>query len=130
MPKHPFLQQSQALKRTHRQTTWLLCVFLLLAIVIDMLQGAHMVLARNIAAGALIAYVMQWLFARVSYRYNRESKAMMTQMYVGMLLRWLVGLAGFALSFMLIKPLLAWAVFVGFVVMQLGISICYARLNR
>lgn len=122
--------QRHPLKKTDQFNRWLLFIIIMIGMVIDMMIDANLAVARGVFAGALIAYGMQWVFAKLSYRHLRVSgKQMMANMYLGMLVRWVLGIVGFLLTFVLIKPMPV-AVFVGFLSMQAVIFLSLYRLGK
>ncbi|MDO4249899.1 MAG: ATP synthase subunit I [Moraxella sp.] len=114
---------SQAVILASRYWRWSLLILIVLALGIDGILGLQGFFAKGLSVGALLSFAMQWIFTYMSYRHARpQAKQAMAAMYAGMLARWGVGIFGFVLIFVLIKSVYAWAVFLGFILMQISIT--------
>ena len=122
MSHPPTLPHSRIIAPASRVWRWVLFGLVLAAILLDKLLSWQGIFAKSLCAGALLGYIMQWIFARLSYRHLRPKAAQATSdMYMAMMARWGVGIVGFILIFLLIKPIMGWAVFLGWGLMQLVI---------
>lgn len=82
---------------------------------------ANFGLGKGLVFGALVAFLMQWVFTKISFWHARpHPKQMMTDMYLAMLARFLVGVTGFLLAFAWLK-LSGLGVVLGFLLMQSAI---------
>lgn len=104
-----------------RRQSWAVLGLILASVVIDWLCQAQGVIAKSTALGASLAYVAQSAFTYVAYRTvgARFRQVIMLNMYLGQMLKWLLTLVGFALIFMMLKPISALAVMLGYVLMQI-----------
>lgn len=121
-------QRRQALRHAQKTQRWGLFVLALLAVV-----GAKVLaqpsLAKGLIWGAMVAFVMQWLFATISFwRIRPHPKQMMNDMYLAMLARFGAGVVGFLLAFMWLK-LHGLGVVIGFLLMQAWIVVSLAKVR-
>lgn len=128
MSYHAHDQRRQALHHAQKAQRWGLFVLALLAVV-----GAKVLaqpsLAKGLIWGAMVAFVMQWLFATISFwRVRPHPKQMMNDMYFAMLARFGVGVVGFAIAFMWLK-LNGLGVVIGFFVMWVWIVLTLAKVR-
>lgn len=112
-----------------KKQRWLLFVVIILAILIDVLISGKLVVAKSASLGAVIAYAMQFVFTAVSYRRDERLigkhryNALMSDMYLAVIAKWLFAIVCFVLVFVFVKPMHFLAFFVGLIVMQLLIMI-------
>lgn len=114
--------------RKFHQPFWLLAIAII-ALGVDKylhIEG----LALGVSMGAGLNYVMHWLFIWISYRKTQLGRAMIQQMGLALLLKWLTALIGFALIFAILPVVPPFAVLLGFIIMQLAIMVNLWRLGR
>ena len=87
-----------------------LCLFLL---------AIDKVVAYSVLGGGLIAIVPQAYFAVLAFRWRgaRTSRAIANSSYAGLVGKFLLSVAGFALVFAVVRPIDGPAVFVGYLAM-------------
>lgn len=118
--------QVDKITRAVKGELWVLFIVIIGAIGIDNVglsaNGAELVMAKNLAAGALLNFVTQATFAWFAFKRSgyQARQSIVRQMYRGQMLKWAVTLIGFTAIFMTIRPLSAPAVFLGFIVMQVS----------
>ncbi|MDO5769608.1 MAG: ATP synthase subunit I [Psychrobacter sp.] len=118
--------QVDKITRAVKGELWVLFIVIIGAIGIDKVglsaNGAELVMAKNLAAGALLNFVAQATFAWCVFKRSgyQARQSIVRQMYRGQMLKWAVTLIGFTVIFMTIRPLSAPAVFLGFIVMQVS----------
>ena len=111
-----------------RRQIWVVCVVILISM---LLVGMTSNITKGLASGLVIAYFAQSFFTFVAYHKTgiRARKQVVLYMYLGQMLKWLVTLIGFALVFIMIKPINALAVFVGYGLLQFSYIITIWRLK-
>lgn len=84
------------------------------------LNDIRWLIAKGFVAGAFLAFIGQALFTYLSYRTVgvRYAKQIMLNTYIGLMVKWLVGILGFALIFLKLVPISVPSVFFGFILMQ------------
>lgn len=83
------------------------------------LWAFDMVVAWSVLSGGLIAIVPQAYFATLAFRWRgaRSALAMARSSYAGVLGKFLLSIAGFALVFAVVRPIDGPAVFTGYLAM-------------
>lgn len=124
---------------------WLFFLMIVLAIGVDMILGYQQRLARGVALGAGLSFVVQSVFTYLSYyglsyhRHHihqgrlidtRSGSQMLSDMTLALIAKWVVAGVGFVVIFNLPYPMLVSAVFVGFVLMQGLIALLLAKVKQ
>lgn len=118
-------KRRQAVLRAQKSQRWGLLALAVVGVIVAKLVALS--LGKGLVFGALVAFLMQWVFTVVSFWHTRpHPKQMMNDMYLAMLARFLVGVVGFLVAFAVLK-LNGAGVVVGFLIMQ---SIIVATLYK
>jgi ATP synthase protein I len=88
--------------------------------------------AYSLLIGGLISGVPGTLFARKVFRYRgaRSTELIVRELYTGEALKLVLTGAGFALSFIYVKPLNVMALFSGFVLVHITGLLVFVRMSR
>ncbi len=108
-----------------KRQAWILFILIVMISLLDVIWlHSQLVIAKSFAIGASLSFVNQAVFASFVFRHSgyRARRHIVSQMYRGQTIKWLLTVVGFALIFITIKPLLAPALFIGFIIMQLSHS--------
>lgn len=108
-----------------KRQAWILFILIVMISLLDVIWlHSQLVIAKSFAIGASLSFVNQAVFASFVFRHSgyRARRHIVSQMYRGQTIKWLLTVLGFALIFITIKPLLAPALFIGFIIMQLSHS--------
>ncbi|TXD96189.1 hypothetical protein ES754_11165 [Psychrobacter frigidicola] len=108
-----------------KRQAWVLFVLIVIAILLDIVWlHSQLTVAKSAAIGALLSFVTQAVFAGFIFRHTgyRARLHIVSQLYRGQMAKWLLTVLGFALIFITVKPLVAPALFIGFIVMQISNS--------
>lgn len=118
-------KRRQAVLKAQKSQRWGLLALAVAGVIVAKLVALS--LGKGLVFGALVAFLMQWVFTVVSFWHTRpHPKQMMNDMYLAMLARFLVGVVGFLVAFAVLK-LNGAGVVVGFLIMQ---SIIVATLYK
>lgn len=118
-------KRRQAVLKAQKSQRWGLLALAVVGVIVAKLVALS--LGKGLVFGALVAFLMQWVFTVVSFWHTRpHPKQMMNDMYLAMLARFLVGVVGFLVAFAVLK-LNGAGVVVGFLIMQ---SIIVATLYK
>lgn len=118
-------KRRQAVLKAQKSQRWGLLALAVVGVIVAKLVALP--LGKGLVFGALVAFLMQWVFTVVSFWHTRpHPKQMMNDMYLAMLARFLVGVVGFLVAFAVLK-LNGAGVVVGFLIMQ---SIIVATLYK
>ena len=115
-----------------KRQAWVLFILIVIASMLDIFWlHSELVVAKSSAIGALLSFATQAVFAgfifwRTGYRARRH---IVSQLYRGQMVKWLLTVLGFALIFIMVQPLSAPALFVGFIVMQLSHSLMLSYIR-
>lgn len=131
---------SKPAKRTQRdqigsylkRQAWVLLVLIVGVWLVDSLWfKSALIVTRSMTLGALLSYSTQAIFASFVFWQSgyRARLNIVSQMYRGQLIKWLITVLGFALIFIFIKPLSAPALFFGFIIMKISHSWLLLRLK-
>ncbi|WP_434352780.1 ATP synthase subunit I [Psychrobacter sp. HD31] len=118
-----------------KQESWILFISICVLIVIDWLwlsnDTGQLIHAKSFALGALLGYLTHVLFVLIMFRYSgaKASRNIVNQFYLGAAIKWFVTLVGFSLIFIIIRPLSALALFIGFIVMQISHSLISLKIK-
>ncbi|UNU72700.1 ATP synthase subunit I [Moraxella nasovis] len=109
----------------------LILIVLTAAVEFGIFQSQALVYTKSLTAGLVLSYLAHWAFAIFAYRQTRiaAAKAIMLNVYLGQMIKWLLTLLGFALIFMLVRPIMASAVIIGYLLMQLITALMLSRLT-
>lgn len=127
------LQRVQ-LRRQARLRSSSLLIIIVIAWLLEMtLFKSNLLIPKGVALGAFINWFAQGVFAWFAFRYTgaHARQAIVSQLYLGQIIKWFVVMLGFALVFITIHPISAGAVIFGFIAMQIGhfISLWQIRKN-
>lgn len=120
-------KRQQAIITAQKTQRWALLVVAVVGVLVAKL--AHFAIGKGIVWGAMVAFLMQWAFTKLSFLHTRpHPKQMMNDMYMAMLARWGVGIVGFLLAFAWLK-LSGLGVIVGFLAMQGAIFVSLYKIR-
>lgn len=124
-------RKSAAIRAQYRQIWTLLAMMAIGAIISVICADADWAIAKGLAAGALLSFVAQCTFTFLAYQTEgaRHAKQIMLNTYLGMMVKWLISIAGFALIFLKMAPIHALSVIIGFILMQLSQALGLMRLK-
>ncbi len=122
---------TQPAKRTHldkvnktlTQQSWLLFVLVIAIVCIDTLWlHSNFVWSKNFASGAVLNFIGQYVMTKLAFRYTgyHARKRSLNQLYLAEASRWTVTIVGFMIIIYFVKPLLALAVILGYLIAQFG----------
>lgn len=115
-----------------KRQTWALLIVIILAWLIDKIWfGGELVVAKSAAIGGLLSFVTQMVFAIFMFSHTgyRARNRIVSQFFRGQALKWLLTVFGFALIFIVIKPLSPLALFIGFIVMKMSHVLMLGRIK-
>ena len=108
-----------------KRQAWILFILIVIVVVVDVgwLQS-QLIVAKSLAIGALLSFTTQAIFAGFIFWHTgyRARRHIVSQLYRGQTVKWLLTVFGFALIFITVQPLSAPALFIGFMVMQISHS--------
>lgn len=106
-------------KQAHQ--IWGVFLLTIITALYDVSWNANFLTTKSIFVGSLLQFTAQSAFTYIAYRYTAPSfpQQIMRNMYLGQIIKWLIVLFGFAIIFVLLKPIIALWVFVGYVIMQI-----------
>ncbi|MFC0820313.1 ATP synthase subunit I [Moraxella marmotae] len=95
------------------------------------LSDTNWLIAKGILAGSLLAFLGQVAFTYIAYHTVgvRYAKQIMLNTYLGLAIKWLISIAGFAFIFINLTPIHTFAVIAGYVLMQFFQSLSLMRLK-
>ncbi|WP_201617778.1 ATP synthase subunit I [Psychrobacter urativorans] len=108
-----------------KRQAWILFILIVIASILDVAWlHSGLIVAKSSAIGALLSFATQAVFAGFIFWHTgyRARGRIVSQLYRGQIIKWLLTVFGFALIFIIIKPLSAPALFIGFIVMQISHS--------
>lgn len=106
-----------------KRQAWVLFLLIMLVWMIDALWlQSQLLITKSTAIGALLSFITQAIFASFVFRHSgyRARLHIVSQLYRGQMIKWMLTVVGFALIFITIQPLSAPALFIGFIVMQVS----------
>jgi ATP synthase protein I len=115
-----------------KRQAWVLFILIVIASMLDLFWlHSELVVAKSSAIGALLSFATQAVFAGFIFWHTgyRARRHIVSQLYRGQMVKWLLTVLGFALIFIMIQPLSAPALFVGFIVMQLSHSLMLSYIR-
>lgn len=104
-----------------KRQAWVLFILIIIVSLLDMMWlHSQLLIAKSTAIGALLSFMTQAVFAGFIFWYTgyRARLHIVSQLYRGQMVKWLLTVVGFALIFIMIRPLSAPALFIGFIIMQ------------
>ena len=104
---------------------WILFILIVIIILLDVVWlQSQLIVAKSTAIGALLSFVSQAAFAGCIFWHTgyRARRHIVTQLYRGQMVKWLLTVFGFALIFISVHPLSAPALLIGFIIMQISHS--------
>lgn len=108
-----------------KRQAWILFILIVSVSMLDVVWlQSELIVAKSTALGALLSFTSQAIFAAFVFWYTgyRARRHIVSQLYRGQMVKWLLTVFGFALIFITIRPLSAPALFIGFIVMQVSHS--------
>ncbi|ALF59614.1 ATP synthase subunit I [Psychrobacter urativorans] len=108
-----------------KRQAWILFILIVIAGIVDVAWlHTQLIAAKSLAIGALLSFATQVVFASFIFWHTgyRARGRIVSQLYRGQMVKWLLTVFGFALIFITIQPLSAPALFIGFMVMQISHS--------
>ncbi|WP_201555705.1 ATP synthase subunit I [Psychrobacter sp. 72-O-c] len=115
-----------------KRQVWVLFILIVIASMLDVFWlHSELVVAKSSAIGSLLSFATQAVFAGFIFWHTgyRARRHIVSQLYRGQMVKWLLTVLGFALIFIMIQPLSAPALFVGFIVMQLSHSLMLSYIR-
>ncbi len=109
-----------------KRQAWVLFILIMVVCILDISWlHSELMVAKGTAIGALLSFATQAVFAGFIFWHTgyRARRHIVSQLYRGQMVKWLLTVLGFALIFITIQPLSAPAVFFGFIVMQISHSL-------
>ncbi len=111
------------IRKVIKNQSWVLFVAVLVMIMLDMLVlKTNLVWSRSFVSGAVLSFISQCVLAWFSFRQSgyKARRHVVNQLYLGVACRWLVNLFGFVIIFVSIKPINAFIVLFGFILIQMS----------
>lgn len=108
-----------------KRQAWILFILIILGWIVDVAWlDSGLIVAKSTAIGALLSFATQAVFAGFIFWHTgyRARRHIVSQLYRGQMVKWLLTVFGFALIFITVQPLSAPALFIGFMVMQISHS--------
>lgn len=114
-----------------KRELWGVLLLILLGFLVGLFVGKPHLITKSVTAGSLLAYTAQTAFTFIAYRLTgaKARQAIVLHLYLGQMIKWLLTLLGFAFIFMTIKPIHAMAVFLGYLLMQMGHNVMMWRMK-
>ncbi len=115
--------QFAKIKQSLRYQSWWLFVLVILVIIFDKLWlQSNLAWAKNFICGAVLNFISQYVLTKISFRHQGylARKHTVNQLYLAEVCRWLISIVGFIIIFLLLKPLLAPIVFLGYIIVQIS----------
>ena len=127
-PAKPFNPQS--IQQSINKQSWLILGLVAIGIVWDVWQGnSQYAVSKNLLAGSVLGWVSQIIFAKISLSKSgyQQRRQIVHRFYQAHMAKWMLTIVGFALIFLLLKPLNAIAVFAGYLILQMSYLIITYR---
>ena len=127
-PAKPF--DPQSIQQSINKQSWLILGLVAIGIVWDVWQGnSQYVVSKNLLAGSVLGWVSQIIFAKISLSKSgyQQRRQIVHRFYQAHMAKWVLIIIGFALIFLLLKPLNAIAVFAGYLILQISYLIITYR---
>lgn len=127
-PAKPF--DPQSIQQSINKQSWLILGLVAIGIAWDVWQGnSQYAVSKNLLAGSVLGWVSQIIFAKISLSKSgyQQRRQIVHRFYQAHMAKWVLTIAGFALIFLLLKPLNAIAVFAGYLILQMSYLIITYR---
>ena len=127
-PAKPF--DPQSIQQSINKQSWLILGLVAIGVALDVWQGnSQYVVSKNLLAGSVLGWVSQIIFAKISLSKSgyQQRRQIVHRFYQAHMVKWLLTIVGFALIFLLLKPLNAIAVFAGYLILQVSYLILTYR---
>ena len=127
-PAKPF--DPQSIQQSINKQSWLILGLVAIGIVWDVWQGnSQYAVSKNLLAGSVLGWVSQIIFAKISLSKSgyQQRRQIVHRFYQAHMAKWVLIIIGFALIFLLLKPLNAIAVFAGYLILQMSYLIITYR---
>lgn len=124
--------QKQQIRVYLKRQTWALLLVIVAAWLIDNSWfNGELVVAKSAAIGGLLSFVTQMVFAVFMFSHSgyQARNRIVSQFFRGQALKWLLTVFGFAFIFIIIKPLSAPALLLGFIVMKISHVLMLGRIR-
>lgn len=115
-----------------KRQAWILFILIVIASILDIFWlHSGLIVAKSNAIGALLSFATQAVFAIFIFWHTgyRARGRIVMQLYRGQMVKWLLTVLGFALIFIMIKPLSAPALFIGFIIMQFSQTLMSSHIR-
>ncbi|WP_227428983.1 ATP synthase subunit I [Psychrobacter sp. I-STPA6b] len=126
-------QARQTFKQLMVSLSWLMLGIIISAWLLDaLIWQSNNIIVKSVALGVILNGITHLLFAGAVFRYTgyKDRRHIVNQLYLGQLIKWLLTITGFVLIFMMIKPLSAFALFCGYMIMQLSYGYLLWQIKR
>ena len=127
-PAKPF--DPQSIQQSINKQSWLILGLVAIGVALDVWQGnSQYAVSKNLLAGSVLGWVSQIIFAKISLSKSgyRQRRQIVHRFYQAHMAKWVLAIVGFALIFLLLKPLNAIAVFAGYLILQMSYLIITYR---
>lgn len=118
--------QKHHIGRALKRELWVLFILIALVITVDLvLLHTQLLVAKSLSLGAVLSFATHVVFAGFIFWHSgyRARRHIVSQLYRGQMVKWLLTVIGFAVIFIAIKPLSAPALLLGFIIMQVSHSL-------
>lgn len=115
-----------------KRQTWALLLVIISAWLIDSSWlHSDLVITKSAALGGLLSFITQMVFALFMFSHTgyQARNRIVSQFFRGQALKWLLTVFGFAIIFIMIKPLAPLALFAGFMVMKFSHVLMLGRIK-
>lgn len=132
MMTRPAHQSHQAkIFALQRRESWGVLWVLGLGFLVGYGLGKPALIAKSVALGACLSYVSQAMFTFIAYRLTgaKARRLIVLHLYLGQMVKWVLTLLGFAIIFMVVKPISAPAVLSGYLFMLVWHMVMMWRLR-
>ncbi|GGM05397.1 hypothetical protein GCM10010099_21880 [Streptomyces cinereus] len=127
-PAKPF--DPQSIQQSINKQSWLILGLVAIGVALDVWQGSSQyAVSKNLLAGSVLGWVSHIIFAKISLSKSgyQQRRQIVHRFYQAHMAKWVLIIIGFALIFLLLKPLNAIAVFAGYLILQISYLIITYR---
>ena len=127
-PAKPF--DPQSIQQSINKQSWLILGLVAIGVALDVWQGSSQyAVSKNLLAGSVLGWVSHIIFAKISLSKSgyQQRRQIVHRFYQAHMAKWVLIIIGFALIFLLLKPLNAIAVFAGYLILQVSYLILTYR---
>ena len=120
-PAKPF--DPQSIQQSINKQSWLILGLVAIGVALDVWQGnSQYTVSKNLLAGSVLGWVSQIIFAKISLSKSgyQQRRQIVHRFYQAHMAKCVLTIIGFALIFLLLKPLNAIAVFAGYLALQIS----------